>query len=186
MSAGAEFGFSVDDVGDCDLDGFVDVAVGAPGNQVNGVAVGSAYVYSFGGSITPARAFYLGAGCRGTDRRRQPRLDLIGRAAIGNVYEATLTGAPAGTPVALNLGISWNQSLGALAPDCTLLAYPMESFGSSTDAEGHTRLTPFASIPNSASLVGIEVAHQWVCIDATGNALGATMTNAGIIRIGDS
>ncbi|MDA0372413.1 MAG: integrin alpha [Planctomycetota bacterium] len=186
QSAGAEFGFSVDDVGDCDLDGFVDVAVGAPGNVVNGVAVGSAYVYSFGGAITPARVYYVGAGCRGTDRLRQPRLDLLGRPAIGKAYEATLTGAVAGTAVALNLGIGWNQSLGALAPDCTLLAFPMESFGSTTDSEGATRLTPFAAIPNSSALVGIEVAHQWVCIDATGNSLGATLTNSGVIRIGDS
>ena len=62
----------------------------------------------------------------------------------------------------------------------------MESFGSTTDSEGATRLTPFAAIPNSSALVGIEVAHQWVCIDATGNSLGATLTNSGVIRIGDS
>ena len=182
-SAGAQFGWSVDDAGDVDADGYTDVIVGAPDDLVQGVATGSAFVYSFGGTAAPARSRYVGPGCPGSDGRL-PRISIAGRAFLGDAYEALLHGAQPSVIVALNLGIAWNQALGAAAPGCTAYAYPLASVGGTTDVDGFARINPFGTLPNDPAFVGIELHHQWLCIDAPNNALGISMSNDAVLWVG--
>lgn len=184
QSAGAMFGFSVDDAGDVDGDGYVDLVVGAPDDVVNDVAVGSAYVYSFGGSGTPPWVAYRGSGCRGSDQRI-PRIDIFGRPALGGSYDTQLRGALPLAPASLNIGVQWDFEIGPLAPGCTAYAYPNAAVPTTTNAQGTALLTPFATIPVNPAFVGIEMHHQFLVIDPGRNELGIAVSNDGVVRIGE-
>jgi hypothetical protein len=182
-SAGAHFGFSLHGV-DVDADGFDEVVVGAPEDLVGGIAVGSAIVFEFPNVGTPPMVSYRGAGCRGTDRLL-PRIDVFGRPALGGTYEVGLRGALGSTSAALNIGNRLDLSLAPWAPDCIVHADPAVSFSATTSPDGMASIRPIQTIPNDPALIGVELDHQWIVIDAGApNALGIALSNDAVVRFG--
>lgn len=176
-------GFAVGGGGDVDADGYADFIVGAPYCDLGGVDYGVAEVFAPGGSGTPGRVFYLEKGCPGSDGS-QPRIELLGRPALGESYEAILRGGLGSSPVVLNFGLRSNTPLGAVAPDCVLYTRPYDQRGAMTDVDGLARVVPFSSIPVLPAIVGVEIAHQWIVVDPWNNPLGVSASDAGMVVIG--
>ncbi|MBI5852505.1 MAG: FG-GAP repeat protein [Planctomycetes bacterium] len=175
--AGDQMGFSVGSAGDVDSDGYADVILGAAFDDTYGVDAGVVRVVSFGGIAVPPRHVLFAAGCP-CSNGNLPRIQIEGRAQLGGSYSLSLHGALPNATAFVNVGVLWNQPLGSLAPGCTVVPYPLDLFPTLTDVDGLASVTPFPSIPNDPSLVGVEIHHQWFVLDASNNALGIATSNA--------
>jgi hypothetical protein len=178
------FGFSVCAAGDLNRDGFADFGVGAMQDHRTGSDAGAAYVYSLPSASVLPHVRYRNAGCRGSDGRA-PHIEVRGRAALGQSYEVRLRGALPSSTAFLNVGVPWNLPLGNLAPGCVLLAWPLASFGAPTDAAGMATIVPgFLPIPSLPALLGAQLDHQWLVLDAANNSLGIAASNGADVVIG--
>ena len=75
------------------------------------------------------------------------------------------------------------QSLASIgAPGCSLLVSPDDAFARTTNIFGRAAVD--LSIPNNPSLVGQQLFHQWVVLDAGANGLGVALSNGGRSTIG--
>ncbi len=185
QTAGDWFGFAVGSAGDVDGDGYGDVIIGATFDDSPTVmSCGSWRVYSFGGAGTPPRSFVRGSGCRGSDGN-QPRIDLYGRAALGQGYTAKLRGALPNSIAVLVFGAQWDQPIGPAAPDCVVYPTPLDLKLAMSDANGLSELTPVPQIPSDPALIGAELHHQWVVLDAAANPLGVSGSNDLVVIVGE-
>ena len=175
--AGDQMGYSVGSAGDVDSDGYADVILGAAFDDTYGVDSGVVRVVSFGGLAVPPRRVLFAAGCP-CSNGNLPRIEIEGRAQLGGSSSLALHGALPNATAFVNVGVLWNQPLGALAPGCTVVPYPLDLFPTLPDGDGLASVTPFPAIPNDPSLVGVEIHHQWFVLDATNNALGIATSNA--------
>jgi hypothetical protein len=182
-SSGDGRGFAVAGGGDVDADGYADYVVGAPFRDLGGVDLGVAEIFAPGGTGTPGRVYYLEKGCPGSDGS-QPRIELLGRPVLGGSYEAIVRGGLGNSPAVLNFGPPSNTPLGAIAPDCVLYTRPFDQRGAMTDADGLARVVPFASIPVIPAIVGVEILHQWIVVDPLNNQLGVSVSDAGLVVLG--
>jgi serine protease AprX len=113
-----------------------------------------------------------------------------GLPVIGTSYALDLDEALPVTFAVLASGLSDSvYSGGALpaplpgAPGCDLLVDPVVLSAYVTSALGSSQGT--ISVPNSAGLVGVEVFHQWLVLDASANAIGLVTSNGGHAVIGN-
>ncbi|MCC6785354.1 MAG: FG-GAP repeat protein [Planctomycetes bacterium] len=174
---GDQMGYSVGSAGDVDADGYDDVIIGAAFDDSFGANAGVVRVDSFGGAAVPPRHVLLSMGCP-CSNGKLPRIGIHGRAALGGSYALDLRGALPNAIAFVNVGVYWNQALGALAPGCTIVPYPLDLFPTLTDANGLAAVTPFTAIPNDPGLVGVELHHQWFVLDPSNNVLGVAASNA--------
>ena len=68
------------------------------------------------------------------------------------------------------------------APGCQVFVAWQALDSVLTDAQGSASSS--ITVPNNASLVGLELFHQWALIDPTANALGIVTSDAGAATIG--
>lgn len=182
-NAGAEMGFSVACAGDVDDDGYPEVVLGAAFDSSVGTNAGAAYVVDLGMLGTPGTFTYRGAGCPGSDGR-QPRIELTGRAALGDTYTVGIRAALPNTIAAMNYGLQWDLPLTGLATGCIAHAYPLGLRTVAMDGNGMASTVPFTQIPVVTSFIGVEIHHQWYVVDPTNNFIGISTSNAGVVTIG--
>ena len=175
--AGDQMGYSVGSAGDVNGDGYADVILGAIYDDTIGTDAGSVTVVSFGGTSAPPRTVFLDSGCP-CSNGTLPRISMEGRAQIGESYTVHIRGALPNSIAFVNLGVYWNLPLGALAPGCTAVPYPLDFVPTLIDGDGLGSATPFTMIPNDPGLIGIELFHQWFVLDPTLNTLGLATSNA--------
>ncbi len=179
-----EFGTSVARAGDLDGDGFDELVVGAPYSDATFTDAGAVYGLELGFVGSPAQARRIGAACTGSNLAK-PHVDWIGRPFVGQTIRIVLRGAVPARSVVLNLGTPTNVDLTPIGmTGCALLANP-DVFGLPyfTDGVGMARPVGIA-VPNSAALVGLSLAGQWICLDPGANALGITSSDGVRIVLG--
>ena len=182
-NAGAQMGFSVASAGDVDGDGYPDVVLGAAFDSSVGTNAGATYVASLGLTGTPGTFAYRGAGCPGSDGR-QPRIELSGRAALGDSYTVAVRGALPNTIAAMNYGLQWDLPLTGLATGCIAHAYPLGLRTVAMNGNGMASTVPFTQIPVVTAFIGVEIHHQWYVVDPTNNFIGISTSNDGVVTIG--
>jgi len=138
---------------------------------------------------TPGHYETYGSGCIGN--RSIPVLGWFGMPMVGGSFRWTLERGPANSFALLGFGESDTMSgstplpysLASLgAPGCSVQASPLVTLLSPTDPAGAATLT--ATLPNTPAAIGFQIFNQWFCFDATANALGMTVSNAGKGTIG--
>ena len=65
-----------------------------------------------------------------------------------------------------------------------MLAYPLLTLNTTTDAEGLASMLPFTPLPNLPVLIGAALDHQWLVLDALNNLLGLSSPDAVKLTIG--
>jgi leucyl aminopeptidase len=118
-----------------------------------------------------------------------PEIGHDGVALIGRGFDITIERAAANAVTALVLGLSDQVFAGGSlplplpgAPGCSLLV--------STDRFDQVVASPGGSgrialpIPNDASLIGLDVFHQWIVVDPAANAFGLAVSAGARSRIG--
>lgn len=126
----------------------------------------------------PQQQIY-GAVCAGT-RGRNPRLAVVDkmRARVASSYTMRVASARPGSVAILQLGVGRaNIALDAIGMrGCrSLVATSLLSIVSAVDANGYSDVT--LPVPDDASLAGVRVNYQALCLDQGGNAIGLTATN---------
>jgi hypothetical protein len=118
-----------------------------------------------------------------------PRIGSDGVAVINRTFVVTLDHAAPGAPAALFLGasdVAWTGGLlptsVPLAPGCTVLVSAETLDWAVANADGSASHS-FA-LPDVASLVGVDVFHQWVVLDAGANPLGLAFSAGARSTIG--
>lgn len=118
-----------------------------------------------------------------------PELDNTGLPQLGGTFDVELSEAPGVAFALLVQGLSDQVYSGGPLPStlpttqgCDLLVSPDVTETLITSAAGATSRS--VSIPNSASLTGLEVFYQWVVLDSAANAIGLVTSDAGRARIG--
>jgi hypothetical protein len=181
--AGDQMGYSVGGAGDVNADGYAEVILGAAFDSSLGPDAGTVSVVTFGGAGTPPRAVLLDSGCR-CSNGKLPRIAIEGRSGLGDTYTVRLRGGLSNAIAFVNLGILWNQPLGALAPGCTAVPYPLNFVPTLTDVDGLAAVVPFVAIPIDNTLIGVELFHQWFVLDPSLNNLGLATSNALAVTLG--
>ncbi|MCC6670640.1 MAG: S8/S53 family peptidase [Planctomycetes bacterium] len=148
------------------------------------------YALATDGEFPGAAAFYklYGNACAGSSGT--PALTVAGHPVTGTSMTIRLHFAKPGTPGFLMFGASktnWGTlalpfSLGALAPNCSILASGdlLSAFVTTATGQNSTTL----AIPNSPALLGNPFFNQYVIQDAV-NPLGVVLSNAGEGKVGD-
>ncbi|MCA8968139.1 MAG: S8/S53 family peptidase [Planctomycetes bacterium] len=103
---------------------------------------------------------------------------------IGTGFDVVLWDAPEFALAILWVGTSqYDLSLGAIAPGCSLYANIDAILGAVvTDAGGVGSV--MISVPNFGGLLGAKFYNQYMVLDPSANALGLTLSNGGVGRIG--
>ena len=153
------------------------------GKVMVGTNAGATYVASLGLTGTPGTFAYRGAGCPGSDGR-QPRIELSGRAALGDSYTVAVRGALPNTIAAMNYGLQWDLPLTGLATGCIAHAYPLGLRTVAMNGNGMASTVPFTQIPVVTAFIGVEIHHQWYVVDPTNNFIGISTSNDGVVTIG--
>jgi hypothetical protein len=130
-----------------------------------------------------------GSGCRGS--AGIPTLFNVGLPVLGQSFSVNVTATPANGLALLLTGFSKTQwgainlpfdLSGVGAPGCSVLASGDVIDAVATNALGIG--TWQFSVPNSASLCGGSVFHQYLVADSTANNLGFTTTSAAESKLG--
>ena len=167
----------------------VQVALLGPGTSFEEVlSLAEVEVVRYG--LTPAYAPY-GAGCAGS--AGTPTLAALApsRPAIGSVFTARIGNVPAPGFAFLTFGLSDRQWNGVPlpadlapfgAPGCMVHASP-DGAALIPAQNGNADLA--VAIPGERLLLGTPMFHQALVLDpAAGNTLGATVSNAALLRVG--
>ena len=117
-----------------------------------------------------------------------PEIGNAGLPSLGSSYDLTLTRAAASSVAVLISGLSDSVYQGSPlpaalpgAPGCEILAAPVVTEAQLISASGTASGT--IAVPNSATLMGLNVFHQWAVLDAV-NALGIVVSDAGKATVG--
>ncbi|MDA0372419.1 MAG: M20/M25/M40 family metallo-hydrolase [Planctomycetota bacterium] len=127
--------------------------------------------------------------CAGGGTRTSPSMGNDGVPIVGRSFALTLSQAAPGAVTALLIGTS-DQSFGGIslpaplpgAPGCSLLVAPERIDQRAADGAGSARVD--LPVPGDPALIGVDVFHQWVVIDAGANALGLAVSEGARTRIG--
>jgi hypothetical protein len=127
--------------------------------------------------------------CSGGGSRTSPSMGSDGVPIVGRSFALTLSQAAPGAVTALLIGTS-DQSFGGItlpaplpgAPGCSLLVAPERIDQRAADAVGSARVD--LPVPGDPALIGVDIFHQWVVIDAGANALGLAVSEGARTRIG--
>ncbi|MFT4516133.1 MAG: hypothetical protein ACI91B_004855, partial [Planctomycetota bacterium] len=119
-----------------------------------------------------------------------PQISITGLPQLGMTYQPTVDDALPTTFALLLSGLSDQLHLGLPLPlplpgaqGCDLLVAATVTELAITDASGNASL-PIA-IPSSASLVGLDVFHQWAIWDPTVNSLNIVVSDGGKATLGN-
>lgn len=137
---------------------------------------------------TPASYGHYGDGCPGS--AGTPGLSVSGNPVLAKTFTAKLGFAKGNASAFLLIGGSnsvWSTltlpfALGALAPNCSILASGEVTAAATTTASGQASI-PIA-IPNNTALRGLSFYNQFVILDAV-NPLGIVFSQGGKGTIGD-
>ena len=109
---------------------------------------------------------------------------------LGTSYSPTVSDALPNTFAILISGLSDQSNSGAPlplalpgAPGCDLLVSTDTLAAQITDAQGQAQGA--MAIPNSQSLTGLSVFHQWAIWDPTVNNLSIVLSDGGIATVGN-
>jgi hypothetical protein len=127
--------------------------------------------------------------CSGGGSRTSPSMGNDGVPIVGRSFALTLSQAAPGAVCALLIGTS-DQGFGGIAlpaplpgaPGCSLLVAPERIDQRTADGAGAARVD--LPVPGDPALIGFDVFHQWVVIDAGANALGLAVSEGARARIG--
>ncbi|MGE3880543.1 MAG: hypothetical protein AB7I19_15900, partial [Planctomycetota bacterium] len=167
--------YRVKRLGDVDGDGFPEVCI-ADNGLIAVIDLGLT------GSLPSLRT--VGSACPGS-AGNLALSSASGCPRVGTTMALIVRNALPNAPLVQNLGTLTSQPLdGVGMPGCFLLASGdgIAVFGAA-DANGTASTTSFA-IPNDVALVGLELASQAICVDATANAAGLTTSRGMLIRVG--
>jgi len=126
--------------------------------------------------------------CQASSAFLTPSIGITGTPTLGQTYLPRVTDAPAATFALLASGLT-NQTYQGLplplaipgAPGCDLLV-SADVVSMTTTSVAGTGSLPIA-VPNQASLVGLEVFHQWIVGDLPANSLGFVVSDGGVVTI---
>ena len=113
-----------------------------------------------------------------------PAIGVSGLPQLGTVYNLTLNDALDSTFAILVSGLTSGAPVALPgAPTCSLLCATTVLDVAVTTAGG-TAQSPI-SVPNSVSLEGVNVYHQWAILDPSVNTLGLVVSNGGVATVGN-
>jgi len=119
-----------------------------------------------------------------------PAIGNNGLPSLGTSYDLTLSDALGSTLAVLVSGLSDSTFGGSAlpaplpgAPNCMALVSPDAFDATTTSAAGTATMA--IDVPNSASLIGLAVFHQWAMLDANANALGIVLSNGARVSVGN-
>ena len=172
--------------GDTDGDGLAEIVVG---NEYGADNTGSAHVFGMQhaatGIVQPGVAKTFGSGCPGGGGRL-PRIDSKGTPLLGDTFAIRLRGGPLGvqSSAILVLGTAVPTPLDALGlSGCTLEVSPLSQMMVPTDTHGMASLE--LGVASDPTLVGAEIAAQWIVIDPLAPyALPASLSDGLALVIG--
>ncbi len=128
--------------------------------------------------------------CQATAAFYVPAMGVIGMPRIGQTYNPNVSDALPQTFALLVSGLSDQANQGVPlplplpnAPGCELLVATDVIELATTNANGQANVP--ISIPNTASLVGLEVFHQWAIWEPTVNTLNIVVSNGGKVTVGN-
>ncbi len=126
--------------------------------------------------------------CGGSSGFATPEIGNAGLPSLGTSYDLTLSNGAASSLTVLISGLSDTVYQGSPlpaalpgAPGCSILAAPTVTEAQAISAMGTASGT--ITVPNSLTLMGLEVFHQWAVLD-TVNTLGIVVSDAGKATVG--
>jgi hypothetical protein len=143
---------------------------------------GVVYVISIGSGVGAYR-FRSGRPCAGSNGHL-PRIKLATDPRLGTALDLRLRGSVPGRLALLLLGAPTNVDLTVLgAPDCRLLVDPWWISGPlPVNNDGMSSIGLF--VPPIPALSGFTLEAQWGVLDPTANALGASLSDAMLLKVG--
>ncbi|MGK0433681.1 MAG: hypothetical protein ACJA0V_002831 [Planctomycetota bacterium] len=128
--------------------------------------------------------------CQAAGSGLVPRMSITGMPQLGMTYQPTVDDALPTTFALLLSGLSDQLHLGLPlplplpgAPGCDLLVAATVTELAITDASGNASLP--VAVPSSASLVGLDVFHQWAIWEPTVNSLNIVVSDGGKATLGN-
>ncbi|MBK8977047.1 MAG: FG-GAP repeat protein [Planctomycetes bacterium] len=190
------FGWEIEMSGDYDGDGFPELLVGAPFEDVGGIT-NNGRVYLFRNPGVPARTprartLLFGHGCP-NGNGLLPSVATRGRAVPGRTFELLLRGADPSAMWVLNLAAPQPTpvSLATLLPGCMLYTL-VDGFMPRGVSDPVTGIVRFVSppVPMDPRVIGLPIYGQFVVQDlptsgnSTANAIGYVLSNAAKLTFG--
>jgi hypothetical protein len=162
-----------------DGDATGDLLVGAPMQDFKGAV----FLFHDGIATNPPEIEIYGAACKTSSSLTLPRISFTGRAAIGRTLSVGLYGAVPNANAWLMVdAVRSNLPLTFMgAPACVAYALPSVAIISTTNSASRVSLP--LPLPNSVSLIGVQVHNQWTVFDSLAPG-GIATSNAARIKLG--